>query len=259
MVREALDAFVAPRRRARASASSSATPRSTRYYAQIFRELLTYMMEDPRNIYRATRVQSIAKYLERDRRPRDEPRRDGRLHGEGQGHPPPRPHRRRPQAAAARRAVPVRAELRAQPDGRRLGAQAPARRACGSGAPALRADRRRPSARRAGDAGGRRGHLGAAPEARVGRAAGRRRHGRSRCAPKSARFNSGPRAAPRELGAAGPDAGQGRRGGAARPRSAGRAKSCAAASSRWPPAASERTGAHMPATRASALSLRFCR
>ena len=35
------------------------------YYAQIFRELLTYMMEDPRNIYRATRLQSIAKYLER--------------------------------------------------------------------------------------------------------------------------------------------------------------------------------------------------
>jgi phosphate transport system protein len=34
-------------------------------YAQMFRELLTYMMEDPRNIYRATRLQSIAKYLER--------------------------------------------------------------------------------------------------------------------------------------------------------------------------------------------------
>src|SRR6185503_21100774 len=35
------------------------------YYQQIFRELLTYMMEDPRNIQRAMRVQSIAKYLER--------------------------------------------------------------------------------------------------------------------------------------------------------------------------------------------------
>jgi phosphate transport system protein len=35
------------------------------YYAQLFRELLTYMMENPRNIYRATRLQSIAKYLER--------------------------------------------------------------------------------------------------------------------------------------------------------------------------------------------------
>ena len=32
---------------------------------QIFRELLTYMLEDPRNIYRAIRAQSIAKYLER--------------------------------------------------------------------------------------------------------------------------------------------------------------------------------------------------
>ena len=31
----------------------------------LFRELLTYMMEDPRNIYRAVRAQSIAKYLER--------------------------------------------------------------------------------------------------------------------------------------------------------------------------------------------------
>ena len=35
------------------------------YYTQIFRELLTYMMEDPRNIFRASRLQSIAKYLER--------------------------------------------------------------------------------------------------------------------------------------------------------------------------------------------------
>ena len=35
------------------------------YYAAIFRELLTYMMENPRNIFRATREQSIAKYIER--------------------------------------------------------------------------------------------------------------------------------------------------------------------------------------------------
>ncbi|HVU52385.1 MAG TPA: phosphate signaling complex protein PhoU [Polyangia bacterium] len=35
------------------------------YYAQIFRVLLTYMMEDPRNIFRAQRLQSVAKYLER--------------------------------------------------------------------------------------------------------------------------------------------------------------------------------------------------
>ena len=34
-------------------------------YTQLNRALLTYMMEDPRNIYRATRLQSIGKYLER--------------------------------------------------------------------------------------------------------------------------------------------------------------------------------------------------
>lgn len=34
-------------------------------YAQILRELLTFMIEDPRNIYRATRLLSLAKYLER--------------------------------------------------------------------------------------------------------------------------------------------------------------------------------------------------
>ncbi|HVZ72945.1 MAG TPA: phosphate signaling complex protein PhoU [Polyangia bacterium] len=35
------------------------------YYGQISRELLTYMMEDRRNIFRAERLQSIAKALER--------------------------------------------------------------------------------------------------------------------------------------------------------------------------------------------------
>jgi phosphate transport system protein len=34
-------------------------------YTQLNRALLTYMMEDPRNIYRATRLQSIGKYVER--------------------------------------------------------------------------------------------------------------------------------------------------------------------------------------------------
>jgi phosphate transport system protein len=64
MVREALDAFVArDADRARAVIGRDSTVDA--YYAQIFRELLTYMMEDPRNIYRATRIQSIAKYLER--------------------------------------------------------------------------------------------------------------------------------------------------------------------------------------------------
>jgi len=64
MLHEALDAFVA----ADADRAQHVIVRDRNidaYYSQIFRELLTYMMEDPRNIFRATRLQSIAKYLER--------------------------------------------------------------------------------------------------------------------------------------------------------------------------------------------------
>ena len=64
MLHEALDAFVA----ADADRAQRVIVRDRNvdaYYGQIFRELLTYMMEDPRNIFRATRLQSIAKYLER--------------------------------------------------------------------------------------------------------------------------------------------------------------------------------------------------
>ena len=64
MVHDALDAFVA----GDAEAAHRVIERDVTidaYYTQIFRELLTYMMEDVRNIYRATRLQSIAKYLER--------------------------------------------------------------------------------------------------------------------------------------------------------------------------------------------------
>jgi len=57
MLHEGLDAFVA--------ADVERDRNVDAYYTQIFRELLTYMMEDPRNIFRATRLQSIAKYLER--------------------------------------------------------------------------------------------------------------------------------------------------------------------------------------------------
>lgn len=64
MVREALDAFVA-RDPDRARAVIERDNEVDAYYSQIFRELLTYMMENPHNIFRATRVQSIAKYLER--------------------------------------------------------------------------------------------------------------------------------------------------------------------------------------------------
>ena len=64
MLREALDAFVA----GDAERAQNIVERDSKvdeYYATIFRELLTYMMENPRNIFRATRVQSIAKYIER--------------------------------------------------------------------------------------------------------------------------------------------------------------------------------------------------
>ncbi len=64
MVREALDAFVS----ADADRAQRVIDRDHEvdaYYGEVFRTLLTYMLEDPRNIYRAIRAQSIAKYLER--------------------------------------------------------------------------------------------------------------------------------------------------------------------------------------------------
>src|SRR5215213_8470559 len=64
MVRDALDAFVS----ADADRAQEVIDRDHEvdaYYGQVFRELLTFMLEDPRNIYRAIRAQSIAKYLER--------------------------------------------------------------------------------------------------------------------------------------------------------------------------------------------------
>ncbi len=64
LVRQALDAFV-QRDAERAQHVLTLDRNIDDDYIRIFRELLTYMMEDPRNIYRATRLQSIAKYLER--------------------------------------------------------------------------------------------------------------------------------------------------------------------------------------------------
>jgi len=64
MIRETLDAFVA----GNADRAQTVLERDhivDAYYGQIFRELLTYMLEDPTTIRRATKVQSIAKYLER--------------------------------------------------------------------------------------------------------------------------------------------------------------------------------------------------
>lgn len=63
-VREALDAFV-QRDADKAQHVIEQDTQLDASYADTFRVLLTYMMEYPRNIYRATRVQSIAKYLER--------------------------------------------------------------------------------------------------------------------------------------------------------------------------------------------------
>ena len=64
MVKDALDAFVA-RDAGRARLVIARDAEVDAANARIFRELLTYMMEDPRTISRATRVQSVAKSLER--------------------------------------------------------------------------------------------------------------------------------------------------------------------------------------------------
>jgi phosphate transport system protein len=64
MVHDALDAFV----QGDADRAQQVIIRDkivNDMYTQLFRALLTYMMEDPRNIYRATRLQSIGKYIER--------------------------------------------------------------------------------------------------------------------------------------------------------------------------------------------------
>jgi phosphate transport system protein len=64
MLREALDAFVA-KDVDRARRVIEHDKIIDDLYAQVFRELLTYMMENAKNVYRATRLQSVAKYLER--------------------------------------------------------------------------------------------------------------------------------------------------------------------------------------------------
>jgi phosphate transport system protein len=64
MVRETLDAFVSQN----AEGAQAVLERDNlvdAYYNQVFRDLLTYMMNDPRVIHTGIKVQSIAKYLER--------------------------------------------------------------------------------------------------------------------------------------------------------------------------------------------------
>jgi phosphate transport system protein len=64
MLHDALDAFVA-RDAARAEQVMQRDQTVDAYYAQLFPELVAHMMADPQVVYRATRVQSIGKYLER--------------------------------------------------------------------------------------------------------------------------------------------------------------------------------------------------
>ena len=64
MVRQALDAFVR-RDPDQARAVLEADEAVDQLNVQLFRELLTYMIEEPKNVSRALRITFIAKYLER--------------------------------------------------------------------------------------------------------------------------------------------------------------------------------------------------
>ncbi len=64
MLRGALDAFVnADADAARAVIERDSVVDAT--YAQLFPELVAVMMDDPKSVFRATRLQSVGKYLER--------------------------------------------------------------------------------------------------------------------------------------------------------------------------------------------------
>ena len=81
-------------------------------YLKIFNDMLALMMEDSRNIRRATAHDVRGEAPRALRRPRDEPRRDGRLHGARAGRPAPAEPRARgvagPVTGAAGRAAPRR-------------------------------------------------------------------------------------------------------------------------------------------------------
>ncbi len=64
MLRDGLDAFIA-RDIAQARQMAARDDEIDHVYAQLFRELLTYMLEDPRNIQRATHLLMVAQALER--------------------------------------------------------------------------------------------------------------------------------------------------------------------------------------------------
>jgi phosphate transport system protein len=64
MLHDALDAFVA-RDPVKAQQVMRRDAQVDALYAQLFPELVACMMADPQSVYRATRVQSVGKYLER--------------------------------------------------------------------------------------------------------------------------------------------------------------------------------------------------
>ncbi len=64
MLRDGLDAFVG-RDTALAQRMAEKDDEVDHLYSQVFRELLTYMIEDPRNIQRATHLLMVAQALER--------------------------------------------------------------------------------------------------------------------------------------------------------------------------------------------------
>jgi len=64
MLRQALDAFV-KRDPEEARAVLAADDAVDKLNVQLFRELLTYMIEEPKNVSRALRITFVAKYLER--------------------------------------------------------------------------------------------------------------------------------------------------------------------------------------------------
>jgi phosphate transport system protein len=64
MLHRALDAFV-NRNTDEARAVLAADDEVDKLHVQLFRELLTYMIEEPKNVTRALRILFIAKYLER--------------------------------------------------------------------------------------------------------------------------------------------------------------------------------------------------
>ena len=105
------------------------------YNAQIFRELMADMMENPKNIHRAMRVQSIAKSIERigDHATNvaemvvfmvkgEDIRHLGNLESSLE------------RARSARSLVPLPTKLCAEPNGGSLGAKTPAVPGCASGA-----------------------------------------------------------------------------------------------------------------------------